>query len=153
MLTKAPFHSWKVGFSNERVSFQPPYFPFFTQFPTAAIPIDKWKKIILKCSQHHWQQPYVVNKRQQTELWALLVFRILIANSCTRRRGIFKGLSQDGWWENFLKTSVPLSLIMTYQINLFSAGFISLDSTFKLRKKSDLRSSRGGESKGRAAHE
>jgi hypothetical protein len=35
----------------------------------------------------------------------------------------------DGWI--FLKISVPLSLINTYQMNLISAGSISLDSTFK----------------------
>ncbi len=32
---------------------------------------------------------------------AALAIRILIANSCTRWRWIFKGLSQDGGWTDF----------------------------------------------------
>ncbi len=35
-------------------------------------------------------------KRSQTELFAPLGIRILLANSCTRWRRFFKGLSQDG---------------------------------------------------------
>ncbi len=37
----------------------------------------------------------------------------------------------EGWI--FLKTFEPLSLMMTYQMSLISAGFISLYSTFNVR--------------------
>jgi hypothetical protein len=40
-----------------------------------------------------------------------LGIRFRIANSCTRWRGIFQGLSKDGDGQIFLKTSAPLSLI------------------------------------------
>jgi hypothetical protein len=49
-----------------------------------------------------------VNKRQLTELCALLAIRTLIVNSCTRWRVIFKGLSQHGGRADFsinLRTS------------------------------------------------
>jgi hypothetical protein len=59
----------------------------------------------------------------------------LIANSCTWRRWIFSGLSQDGGRAHFLQISAPLSLINIYRMNLISAGSISLDSTFKLRNE------------------
>jgi hypothetical protein len=36
-----------------------------------------------------------------------LGIRILIANSCTRSRWIFTGLSQDGERADFIKTSAP----------------------------------------------
>jgi hypothetical protein len=42
-----------------------------------------------------------------------------------RWRGFFEGLSQEA---DFSETSAPLSLIKTFQINLISAGSISLDS-------------------------
>ncbi len=58
-----------------------------------------------------------------------LEIRFRLANSCTRRRGSFKGLSQDGGWRIFLKTSAPLSLIKAFRVNLISAGSMSLDST------------------------
>ncbi len=56
---------------------------------------------------------------------AALAKRILIANSCTRWLGIFKGLSEDGGWADFSFFSKYMS------VNLTSAGSISLDSTFK----------------------
>ncbi len=72
---------------------------------------------------------YVVNKRPLTELCAPLAIRVLIANSCTRWREIFKDLPRmEG--RIFLKISSPLSWTNTYQMNLISAGFISLYSTF-----------------------
>ncbi len=58
---------------------------------------------------------YVVNKRQQTELFAMLGLGLSIANSCTSLRGIFQGFSQDGGHR-----LIPLT-----------ARSISLDSTFK----------------------
>jgi hypothetical protein len=58
-----------------------------------------------------------------------LAFRI--ANSCTRRRGIFKGLPQDEGRPDFSKSFVPLSSIKAFRMNLISARSISLDSTFK----------------------
>jgi hypothetical protein len=44
---------------------------------------------------------------------AVLVFgiRILIAKSCTKRRGIYKRLSRMGVWPIFLKTSALHSLL------------------------------------------
>ncbi len=60
-----------------------------------------------------------------------LGIRFRIVNSFTRRRGIFKGLSQDGGQADFYsETSAPLSLIKTLQLNLISARSISLDSAF-----------------------
>ncbi len=41
-----------------------------------------------------------------------------------------------GW--NFLKISVPHSLMTTYQMNLISAGSISLESTFKKAEDATL---------------
>ncbi len=58
-----------------------------------------------------------------------------IAKSCTRWRGIFKGSHRIGNGRIFLKkTSAPLSSIKAFQMNLISAGSISLDSTFKALK-------------------
>jgi hypothetical protein len=52
-----------------------------------------------------------------------------IADSYTRWRGIFKGLSQEGGRADFFKKiSAPLSLIKAFWMNLISAGSISLDS-------------------------
>jgi hypothetical protein len=79
---------------------------------------------------------YVVNKRLLTELYAPLAIRILIANSCTRWRGIFKSSQRTGDSRIFPKISSTLSLINTYQMNLVSAGFISLYSTFNRRRES-----------------
>jgi hypothetical protein len=45
-------------------------------------------------------------------LGAILAFMFLIANSCTRWRGIFKLFLQDG--RIFFKSSAPHLLIMTY---------------------------------------
>jgi hypothetical protein len=61
---------------------------------------------------------------------AALTIRILIANSCTRWRGIFKGSIMTGDGRIFLKIFPPLSLINNHQMNLTSARSISLDSTF-----------------------
>ncbi len=43
---------------------------------------------------------------------------------------LFKGLSQDGGQTNFLKTSVPHFLMMSYRLNPLLARFILLDATF-----------------------
>jgi hypothetical protein len=43
----------------------------------------------------------------------------------------FKGSHGMGDFRIFLKISVPLALINTYQMNIISAGSISLESTFK----------------------
>jgi len=56
--------------------------------------------------------------------------------NCQELYGIFKGLSQDGGWVVFLKTSTPLSLIRAFWMNLISAGSISLDNTFIFGKES-----------------
>jgi hypothetical protein len=49
----------------------------------------------------------------------------------TRRALNLKRFSQDGGGQIFLKISAPLSLINTFQMNLISAGSISLDSIFR----------------------
>ncbi len=60
-----------------------------------------------------------------------LAIRIIIDNSYTRLRGIFKVLSQDGEWLGFSQ-NLPASLkINVIQMNLMSAVSFSLDSTFK----------------------
>jgi hypothetical protein len=51
-----------------------------------------------------------------------LALRFRISNSCTRWRGIFKGLSQDGGRPDFSKSFVPLSSIKAFRMNLISAG-------------------------------
>ena len=43
-----------------------------------------------------------------------LGIRSRIANICTMRHGMFKGLSQDEGGEYFLKTFAPLSLIKAF---------------------------------------
>ncbi len=45
-------------------------------------------------------------------------FRHFVVAVCTRWRGIFKGLSQDGRQPIIIKNSAPLSLIKTYQPDL-----------------------------------
>ncbi len=60
-----------------------------------------------------------------------LAIRVLVVNSRTRWRRIFRGLSQDGGRADFFKTSAPLSLINVYRTYLISVRFISLGSTFK----------------------
>jgi hypothetical protein len=52
-----------------------------------------------------------------------------LANSHTRWRCNFKGLSKDGDGRIFLKISSPLSLIKAFRMNLISVGSILLDST------------------------
>ncbi len=74
------------------------------------------------------------NGAVDVHLTAQLAIRCLIANYCTRWRRSFTGVSKDGrrgWF--FLKTSAPLSLMMTYRMSLISGGSISLDSAFNIR--------------------
>ncbi len=61
---------------------------------------------------------------------ATLAFRILIANSWTRWRGIFKGLSQDGEQADLCK-NLRGSLFDKYLSNEPNSSRISLGSTFK----------------------
>ncbi len=64
-------------------------------------------------------------------LIVVLAIRIQTANSCTRWRGIFKGLSQNGGQADFskcLRASLFSICTGSYQMNLISAGSISLDS-------------------------
>jgi hypothetical protein len=77
----------------------------------AQLPTEKNFSLCLKSSLRHWQEfPNLFfaplpteNKRPLTELCALLTVRILIANSCTKWRCSFKGLSQDGERADFSK--------------------------------------------------
>jgi len=69
------------------------------------------------------QQLHAVNKRLLTEP--------NLANSHTRGRCYFKGLSQHLGRSNFSKISAPHSLTTTYQMNLISAGSILLDGILK----------------------
>ncbi len=94
---------------------------------------DSWYQIF---SLRICQSLYNVKQKQSrsgVHLTAQLAMRCLNANYCTRWRHNFKGLSQDVGWADFSikKTSTPLSLMTTYWMSLISAGFISLDSTFK----------------------
>jgi hypothetical protein len=60
-----------------------------------------------------------VNTPRFSNLCSSLGIRIQIANSCTRLRGIFKGLDHRmGDRPIFFKTSAPHSLMMTYRMNL-----------------------------------
>ncbi len=61
---------------------------------------------------------YDVKEKPQLELCAPLEIWVLMANYCTRCRGIFKGLLHDGDRLIFLKTSAPRTLMTTYQRNL-----------------------------------
>jgi hypothetical protein len=75
-----------------------------------------------------------------TELSALLAFRILIANRCTRCRESLKGSHRMHGGRTDLSENLRASLVRrgyfagmtTCWINLISARSISLDSTFKL---------------------
>ncbi len=79
---------------------------------------------------------YQRRSRSRVRLTAQWEIMCLIANYCARWRCNFKGLSQDGRWKDFfLKTSAPLFLMTTFQMSLISAGSISLDSTFKVKKQ------------------
>jgi hypothetical protein len=72
-----------------------------------------------------------VRKRPLTELCAPLA---IASKYPLKKQGGALNLqrfSQDGGEQIFLKISAPLSLINTYQMNLSSAGSISLDSTFR----------------------
>jgi hypothetical protein len=63
---------------------------------------------------------------------APLDMRILIANSCTSgAESLYDSHSMWGEGLIFLETSAPHSFMTTYQMNIFSARSISLDSTFK----------------------
>jgi hypothetical protein len=70
-----------------------------------------------------------VNKRPLTELRATFAICFQTANSCTRWRYNFKGLSQDGGLADFSK-SLPASLFNKYLSNELQRP-ISLDNTFK----------------------
>ncbi len=69
---------------------------------------------------------------------AMLGIRILITNSCTRCRWIFKGISQDEGRTDFSENRRAFSLMMAYQRKLLSARSISLDSTFKVEKQFEI---------------
>ncbi len=86
-----------------------------TPFPTTKKHL--WQ--LSNYSYYRCQQLYVVKRRPQVELCALLAIRILIANSCTRWRWIFKGLSQNGGRANFQKISSPHPLMTTIRLNRF----------------------------------
>jgi len=60
-----------------------------------------------------------------------MVICFQIANSCTRWRRNFKGLSQHGGQAIFSINICASLLITTYWMNLISALSISLDRTFK----------------------
>jgi hypothetical protein len=64
-----------------------------------------------------------LNKRPLTEVCTSLAIRILIGNSCTKWRRIFKELSQERGTGRFFKKSPRLSLkkkYLQYYINLIS---------------------------------
>jgi hypothetical protein len=74
---------------------------------------------------------YVVNKSPLTKECEPL--SIVSIKPIKRQGGAlnFKGLPQDGGWADFKKNlRASLSLINTYQMNLISAGSISLNTTF-----------------------
>jgi hypothetical protein len=60
---------------------------------------------------------HVVNKRPLTELCAPLAICFQIANSCSKWRCNFKGLSQHGGRADFSKNPAPHSLMTTYRMN------------------------------------
>ncbi len=69
-----------------------------------------------------------------------LGIRILLANSCTRRRGIFKGFSQNKGTAGLSKNlhASPFYKKKLSNMTLISVRSISLDSTFKLARQSFL---------------
>ncbi len=87
-------------------------------------------KILASLSQL-WKRTYVSLSMAQWISCPRWELEILIVNSCTRCREIFKGLSQDVGRTDYMKTSAPHSLMTTYRLNLLSLRYVSLDSTFK----------------------
>jgi hypothetical protein len=83
-------------------------------------------------SQRRRQQLYVVNKRPQIELCALLTIRIPIANSLTRWCCNFKGLSQNGGRADFIRNPRASLFNETFRMSIILAGSISLDRTFNI---------------------
>jgi hypothetical protein len=73
---------------------------------------------------------YVINKKRLTELCAPLAICFQIANSLTRWRCSFQGLSQDGERSDFSKNLRASLFNDDHQTNLISAGSISLFSKF-----------------------
>jgi hypothetical protein len=72
-----------------------------------------------------------------------MLLKELFTNSQSKNKGALqtlKGLEQ--YWDRqiFLKISISVSLINTYQMNLISAGSISLDNTFKVGHEVDTAS-------------
>ncbi len=113
---------------------------------TVAIPIDKWKKIILKkfiaplVTASKFVLSAVANNcgRCQSQLCAPLRIRNIIANSSMRWRCNFKELSRDGGRADFYKKNHCKPLFNDYLSNepMLSARSISLDSTFTGHKVS-----------------
>ncbi len=60
-----------------------------------------------------------------------------LANQTRWHTKTLKGSHRRGGGLIFLKTSAPHSLMMTYRMNIISAGSISLDSTFKFQLPED----------------
>jgi hypothetical protein len=85
------------------------------------------------CSLRHCPQPHVIDKKPQTDLCVPMAVCFQIANSCTRLRYNFKGLSWHRGWVGFSKNLRASFFNDDYGMSLSSAGSILLDSTFKLQ--------------------